>query len=405
MSWIGLVGASPGGARALRRLRDLHEAAAPPVVVIADRGRPIGPEVAATADHIAIADTADPLSVQAAVGTTRAHLGDPVFLAAFSERAQSSTAAVAEALNLPTVGRAAVERTQDKERMRRHLSNTSWSWPFLAGTVNDLREGLHDRARETAWVVKPVDGVGSVDVSIVNGPDEVERWLRRHVGDPTRWIAEKLADGVELSVEAVSYSENHDIIAVTSKLTTGAPSFVETGHCVPADLAPAVLDRVAQEVRDLLTMLGVNAGASHTELRLQADGTPMLIETHTRPGGDCIPELAEYVTGRDQYLQAITSQWGLDIGEIAPAAATASAAGVAFLTASHRGRLCSVRNPDPDPSVTIVRTELTVPLGAIVAPPCASGDRLGHLVVTAADSYRVIEALTRILEAPLCEIS
>ena len=51
-------------------------------------------------------------------------------------------------------------------------------------------------------------------------------------------IAEAVLSGDEFSVEAISVDGRHEILAITGKLTTGEPEFVELGHWQPARAAP-----------------------------------------------------------------------------------------------------------------------------------------------------------------------
>jgi hypothetical protein len=70
--------------------------------------------------------------------------------------------------------------------------------------------------------------------------------------------------------------------------------------------AAATRDRIEERVRRCLDALGVDRGASHTEVKVE-DGRVQVIETHTRAGGDRIPLLTRLVTGLDQYELAVRS--------------------------------------------------------------------------------------------------
>jgi hypothetical protein len=74
--------------------------------------------------------------------------------------------------------------------------------------------------------------------------------------------------------------------------------------------------------------LGIRNGATHTELRVDPVHGPVVIETHTRPGGDDIPALTKLTTGRDQYSEAIAAQLGLPVPP--PTVVSAAAAAICF---------------------------------------------------------------------------
>jgi biotin carboxylase len=112
--------------------------------------------------------------------------------------------------------------------------------------------------------------------------------------------------GTEYSVEAVSAGGVHRILGITAKQTTGKPYFVETGHEVPAALTVEEDQVIRTSVLRCLDALEITAGGSHTEVKVEK-GRAVLIETHTRPGGDRIPLLTRLVGGADQYELSIRS--------------------------------------------------------------------------------------------------
>jgi biotin carboxylase len=87
---------------------------------------------------------------------------------------------------------------------------------------------------------------------------------------------------------------------MTYKYTTGEPHFIETGHMEPAPIAPDILEKVKKIVEHALNTLGLENGASHTELKIDSSGNIKLIEIGGRMGGDCIgSDLVRYSTGYD----------------------------------------------------------------------------------------------------------
>jgi len=75
--------------------------------------------------------------------------------------------------------------------------------------------------------------------------------------------------------------------------------FVEVGHRLPYQGVYSDYERSIHEfVQHALTSIGITHGPSHTEIILTIDG-PKVIETHTRLGGDYIPELINMASGID----------------------------------------------------------------------------------------------------------
>jgi hypothetical protein len=221
---------------------------------------------------------------------------DVAAVLSFTEFGLLPAALLSEALALPSVSVGAVLRTRDKLVMRRALGATCPGPAF--GIVGEDEPDPDD----FPLIAKPVRGAGSRGLRYLAEPagypalrDELRGLLwERYVGGP------------EFSVEAVSGDDGHRILGVTAKRTSGRPRFIETGHESPAPLDPEVRDRVEECVRRCLDALGVDRGASHTEVKVE-DGLVHVIETHTRPGGDRIPLLTRLVTGLDQYELAVRS--------------------------------------------------------------------------------------------------
>ncbi|MET9254027.1 ATP-grasp domain-containing protein [Streptomyces sp. NPDC003717] len=221
---------------------------------------------------------------------------DTAAVLSFTEFGLLPAALLSEALGLPSVSVGAVLRTRDKLVMRRALQATCPGPAF--GIVGEDEPDPDD----FPLIAKPVRGAGSRGVRYLAGPAD-------HLAgrDELRGLLwERFVSGPEYSVEAVSGPDGHRVLGVTAKRTSGRPRFIETGHESPAPLDPRVRDRVEEQVRRCLDALGVDRGATHTEVKIE-DGRVHVIETHTRAGGDRIPLLTRLVTGLDQYELAVRS--------------------------------------------------------------------------------------------------
>jgi biotin carboxylase len=133
---------------------------------------------------------------------------------------------------------------------------------------------------------------------VVRSADEVEdawKWVSQTKLNSA--IAEEYVDGPEYSVESLTLNGKHHIIAITEKITTEAPHFVEIGHQLPAQLPPEVTGRIHEVVLQLLDGIQHQVGPAHTEVRISSEGVPKIIETQTRFGGDQIWEMVELVCG------------------------------------------------------------------------------------------------------------
>ena len=165
-------------------------------------------------------------------------------------------------------------------------------------------------------IVKPTDRSGSRGIRKVTDPAELPEAIEfaRAPSFEKKVLVEEFAEGREYSVEYLSWRGEHRFLAVTEKFTTGAPLFVETGHLQPPKHMDAeTLAAIKDLVPKVLDCLGVQYGASHTELKVDSDGTIRLIECGARMGGDCIgSDLVPLSAGVDYVRAVIETACGVE---------------------------------------------------------------------------------------------
>jgi biotin carboxylase len=223
-------------------------------------------------------------------------------IATFGETDQDRCAVIGEALGITTHSPPTVELVHDKHAMRARLRETGVDTTASA-LVADV-DALTAFVREHGFpcVVKPVAGSGSEGVAVVRQESELasafERAGARFEGLPDAGVlVEQFHEGPQFSVEAFSELAEHQVVAITRKFSDPT-TFVELGHVAPAYLTLEQQEDVHEYVERVLDALGVEFGATHTEIVLTPAG-PRVIETHVRMGGDEIPALAFDATGVD----------------------------------------------------------------------------------------------------------
>ena len=126
-------------------------------------------------------------------------------------------------------------------------------------------------------------------------------------------LVEEYVSGTEYSVEYISWEGIHHFLQITLKYTTEAPRFIETGHMEPAPVAPELLQRIKHVVEHALDTLGLEYGASHSEIKIDDAGNIKIIEIAGRMGGDCIgSDLVRYSTGYDFVKMVIQVACGVE---------------------------------------------------------------------------------------------
>ena len=250
------------------------------------------------AQHISVFDYGN---AEAAVGQAmllhRARPFDAVV--SFTEYGLEPAAQIRERLGLRGNPMAPVALTRDKVKMRSFMNAAGFT-PVQFQVCHSAAEARAFRERVGAPIIlKPVLGSGSEGIAYVDDPaDLAQGWAWASGTEGGQVLAEEFLDGPEYSVEALTLSGVHQVLAVTEKATTGHPHFIETGHRMPTPLPPVTREQVARYIDDFLRLIGHEVGPSHTEIRLTSRG-PRIIESHTRAGGDRIWEMVELTTGVD----------------------------------------------------------------------------------------------------------
>lgn len=196
---------------------------------------------------------------------------------------------VAEQLSLTGNGMESALAATNKHLMR--LAFEKAGLPSCKSRLVCSPEEAEALALSYPVIVKPTDRSGSRGIFKVAEKGQLRRAVELAMAHSfeKKALVEEYAQGREYSIEYLSWQGQHHFLACTEKFTTGAPLFVETGHLQPPlHMTEATLARIQALVPRVLDCLGVRFGASHTELKIDADGSIKLIECGARMGGDCI---------------------------------------------------------------------------------------------------------------------
>ncbi|MFE9581493.1 ATP-grasp domain-containing protein [Nocardia sp. NPDC006044] len=316
----------------------------------------------------------------------RVHELEPIHaIGAFGEYDQHAAAAIAAALGLPFHAPGVIARVYDKTLMRQQLrAHGVDDTPAAAvDTAQDLKHFADEYG--LPLIVKPRSGSGSEHIVRVSTVAELDAALARLDGDR---LVERYLDGEEISVEAFSEGGAHRIVGITRKIKDA--SFVEIGHVVQE--ATAADDPVAAYVRSVLDALGVAFGPTHTELIRTVDG-PRVVETHTRAGGDQIPQLLHAATGIDLVELAVRQSLGARMlpvldALLAEPGRVSRAGAIRYRVPQARGRLLRVDRLDEATAVAQVTgcAVLKRPGDRLVVPMRDSDDRVAYCTAVAADA-------------------
>ncbi|MEU9119082.1 ATP-grasp domain-containing protein [Streptomyces sp. NPDC048506] len=306
------------------------------------------------------------------------------------EYAQVAVAETAAALGLPGNPPEAVRTVRVKDDCRAVLAAAGFRQPAFRVCSGAEEAADFLRASGGPWIVKPRDAMGSLGVSRVTGPGELDAALDALPDSSAPFLVEEFVEGPEYSVEGLFLDGQPRVLAVTAKEVMAPPLFVELGHVMPAVLPDEARTEMEQQVVAALRHLGLRFGVFHVELWLTPDGV-VLGEVHVRIGGDWIHLLLEHVIeGLDLFGRVCDDALGRPAAT-GPLTPTRGAA-VRFLVAP-QGRLERIdgwQQVVDHPAV--LHAELDVRPGDLIGPVRDSGSRSAVIVVGAdtADEARRI---------------
>jgi biotin carboxylase len=302
-------------------------------------------------------------------------------------------AVLARAWGLPGAGPAAACILRDKIAMRLAagaggLAQPRWA---IARTVRDVEEFRYQY--EGRCVLKPANRQASLGVRVLGRDDDAaqawqhcthadEPMLRARYALPGRYLVEQRLDGPEVSVEALVRQGRVGFTNITAKDVQPGISPVETGHVVPARLAPCVEAQLAACVQELVRVTGFGCGVLHSEWILTEPDRPHFIECAARLPGDSIDVLIDLAYGgrfTADYLFILEGRG------LVPPRPKRRAAAIRFLTAPV-GTIREIAGRElASAAPGVHEVALSVSSGATVAPVTSSWSRLGHVIATGAD--------------------
>lgn len=345
-------------------------------VIVVDNQASLAPGVVGLADHVLLTDYTDTGLVTDIIANFGRRF-DLVGVLSLTEKGLLPQAILNAVLGYADNDVAAVRRVVDKGRMRARLAgDPQLAVPFR---VADDAQAVTGFAAQAGFpvIVKPVDGAASVGVRLLETQADIDR-ADAVIRFPV--LAETFYAGREYSAEAWSYDGHHHIVAITEKTLfgDGAGRFVEAGHCVPAPIAPVERERIARCVCACLCMLGIRWGLTHTEV-IVTDERMVIVETHTRNGGDHIVDLVRQAYDVDLLDIAIAIRCGQEPPERAGDTPNHAAA-IRYFTAP-AGTLCGIEGlATARTSPGVVDLHLDVHPSDHIGDITSSGTRIGYVM-------------------------
>ena len=288
---------------------------------------------------------------------------------------------VAASLGLIGNSEKSAQLSTNKFLMRKALAEAGVRCPpfSLVRSVADARTAVGSIPYPV--IVKPCDRSGSMGVARVEASSELDAAVERALACSfchQAVLEAFIEDAREISVEGISWEGEHFVLAVTDKVTTGAPHYVELGHHQPSDLPESIVAGAIAQVKRGIRALGIEYGASHPELMVSRDGEVYVTEIGARMGGDFIgSDLVQLSTGYD-FLRGVIE---VALGQFTPpATSTKKCSGVWFYSPQTPGVKDLILSRHP----AIVHSELHP---GELKELTRSADRAGYFVYQASERF------------------
>ncbi|MCR5290776.1 MAG: ATP-grasp domain-containing protein [Treponema sp.] len=295
---------------------------------------------------------------------------------------------VAKALHIPCPFSVNVKKVREKHLLRQQidrvgLPNIQYS---LSQDWNELCKAVKDIGYPC--VLKPVDLASSAFVRLITNEADLKDAYEKLKAFPLNFrdqkrdqtfLLEEFMEGIEVSVETVSYKGRTTVIGITDKSITGKPFFIENGHMFPADLTNQDTEKITSYVKSVLEAVGYENGIAHTEVKLTKNG-PRIVEINPRTAGNYIVELIEKVKGIN--LLEIFADLALGIEpDLTCKKTNVKSAAILFYVPDRGGKIVSFTGEqDIKNDTNVARYKIENCVGKSIEKPIDNACYLAHVV-------------------------
>ena len=234
--------------------------------------------------------------------------------------ASRTVSAMAAALELPGIRYDVAERATNKVKMRECFREHGIPSPDF-DYVWTRREAA-DAGKRLGFpcVIKPADNMGARGVKMLTARSQVDDAFTeaRRASVSGMIIIEQFMDGPELSIDALVWDGNIEIVSVADRIISGAPYFIELGHTLPTALDEETVAGAAEVMKQGIRALGIDIGAAKGDIKLTPEG-PKIGELAARLSGGYHSGFTHpLATGVDLMSAILRISMGEGPGELTP---------------------------------------------------------------------------------------
>lgn len=320
-----------------------------------------------------------------------------------SDMPMRSVAGASSLLGLNSISMETAVKATDKGEMIKAFKEhgVASPWYFICKDKSELIENLKNIAYPA--IMKPLDNAGSRGIVLAKNRQELLDGFAYSHGNSrgAGVIVEEYMTGREVSVETMTVDGETHILAVTDKLTTGAPHFVEMGHSEQTSLPPEMRKEVENLAKKAIKAVGINVGPSHVEIMVTDNG-PKMVELGARMGGDCITtHLVPLSTGIDM-IKATINVACKETPDLTPKFNKGSA--IRFIK-SEIGKITKISGVENAKKVDgVTEITFTKSVGDMSVEINSSTDRIGFIIAQSDTAEGAVKACEKALSLINIEI-
>lgn len=310
-----------------------------------------------------------------------------------SDMPMRTVAAVAKELGIVGITEDTALKATNKAIMRECLKENNVPIPrfFKTRHYEEYRNII--KQFNDIFIVKPTDNSGSRGVYLVQNISNAKEldYAFNYAKASARngeVIVEEFMEGPEVSVETLSIDGDVHVIAITDKMTTGAPRFVEMGHSQPSNLDSNIKEQISVVAKAAVRAIGIVNGPSHTEIKITGDG-PKIVELGARLGGD---NITTYLVPLSTGVDMVESCINIALGEKPDISRKLDCGSAVKYFESSKGILecvINVKNAELIPGVK--KIVFTKHLGDSISDIQSSTDRIGFVIAQGRNSQEAIK--------------
>jgi len=270
------------------------------------------------ADFYEIIDITD---INKTIATAKRYRVDGVL--AVNDFGVQTAAAVAHSLGLAGIGSQVSKYATNKAWMRRIWEQKGVpSARFRVVTSLEQAVAATEELEQWPLIVKPTDsrGGGSRGVSRIDCPAQIGSAFKfaQSFYEEKSVIIEEFLDGVEHSMETITYKGKTHILAISDKEKTNPPYCVDRSVIYPSFFSGTELQEIQNTAQKAVQAIGIDLGAAHIELCSTQQG-PKLFEIGARCGGGGTPDpIVPFLTGVEMFKEVARIALGEEPRHLAP---------------------------------------------------------------------------------------